>query len=276
MPEWIDKRQQHLRAKNPEMPESEAWAVATQQAHAAGKSPKGYGTPEGRHESKAKYDEPKKEYEKAPDPGGEGAEKFEKEAFPMLRSPLDLGVVTGFSAELQEIEKQAGLMELLSKKVNASPAMQDSIANAVIKGAKERYITPHLGQLEKAKKYGLPAALVTGGLYAGHKIHQGVKRRRELQGLHAEVADLRQQLGVPDPRGRVGMQALDDLYKEATGGAMVPATPASIKPASAKQAVTGRGRIIPTSTPQPPSGGAAEGFRQIPPSATEATQRPSA
>jgi hypothetical protein len=105
LPEWIDKRQQHLRAKNPEMPESEAWAISTQQAHAAGTSPKGYGTPAGRHEAKAKYDEPKKDYEKTPDPGGEGAEKFEKKAFPLLRSPLDLNVVTGFSAELQEIEK---------------------------------------------------------------------------------------------------------------------------------------------------------------------------
>jgi hypothetical protein len=40
------------------MPESESWAIATQQSHALGKSPKGYGTSEGRHTAKAKYDTP--------------------------------------------------------------------------------------------------------------------------------------------------------------------------------------------------------------------------
>lgn len=44
------------------MPESTAWAVATQQAHASGNSPKGYGTSKGRKSAKAKYDAPKKDY----------------------------------------------------------------------------------------------------------------------------------------------------------------------------------------------------------------------
>jgi hypothetical protein len=49
-------------SKNPDMAESTAWAVATQQAHATGKSPKGYGTAEGRSEAKKKMNKPKKEY----------------------------------------------------------------------------------------------------------------------------------------------------------------------------------------------------------------------
>jgi hypothetical protein len=49
MPKWIHDRAEHILAKNPSMPKSEAWAVATQQSHAVGKTPKGYGTAEGRH-----------------------------------------------------------------------------------------------------------------------------------------------------------------------------------------------------------------------------------
>lgn len=41
--------------RNPSMSESEAWAIATQQSHALGKSPKGYGTDEGKRVAKEKY-----------------------------------------------------------------------------------------------------------------------------------------------------------------------------------------------------------------------------
>jgi hypothetical protein len=60
MPKWIEDRKNHILAKNPSMPESMAWGLATQQSHALGKSPKNYGTTEGRLKAKAKYDEPKK------------------------------------------------------------------------------------------------------------------------------------------------------------------------------------------------------------------------
>jgi len=50
------------------MPKSESFAIATQQAHAAGKSPKGYGTVAGRREAKQKYDEPKREYVQTANP----------------------------------------------------------------------------------------------------------------------------------------------------------------------------------------------------------------
>lgn len=68
MPEWIHERAKHISAKNPSMPESEAWAIATQQAHATGKSPKGYGTLVGRREAKQKYDTPKDD-KKTANPG---------------------------------------------------------------------------------------------------------------------------------------------------------------------------------------------------------------
>lgn len=69
MPEWIHERAKHILAKNPDMPKRIAFASATQQSHAVGKTPKGYGTPAGKREAKAKFDKPKKQYVKSPNPG---------------------------------------------------------------------------------------------------------------------------------------------------------------------------------------------------------------
>jgi len=71
MPRWIHARAEHLLAKNPSMRKDTAFAIATQQAHATGKAPKekGWGTPEGKAEAKDKYDRPKKDYIKTPNPG---------------------------------------------------------------------------------------------------------------------------------------------------------------------------------------------------------------
>lgn len=61
-------RAEHILAKNPSMPKSEAFAIATQQMHSLGKSPKGYGTQEGRATAKAKFDTPKDD-KKTANPG---------------------------------------------------------------------------------------------------------------------------------------------------------------------------------------------------------------
>lgn len=68
MPAWIHDRAKHIRKKNPEMDEGQSFAIATQQAYAAGKAPQGYGTAEGRSKAKRKYDGPKKQYKKTADP----------------------------------------------------------------------------------------------------------------------------------------------------------------------------------------------------------------
>jgi hypothetical protein len=73
MPEWIHNRASHIQAKNPSMPESEAWAIATQQAHATGEAPKGYGTAKGKKDAKKKYKTPGDDVKTA-DPGGIGKE----------------------------------------------------------------------------------------------------------------------------------------------------------------------------------------------------------
>lgn len=64
MPAWIHDRADHIRSKNPDMSKSESFAIATQQAHKLGKTPKGYGTSAGKKKAKMKYDKPKKEYRK--------------------------------------------------------------------------------------------------------------------------------------------------------------------------------------------------------------------
>lgn len=69
MPAWIHSRAEHLLAKNPDMPKGQAFAIATQQSHAVGKSPKSYGTVEGRARAALKYPTPKDD-KKTANPGG--------------------------------------------------------------------------------------------------------------------------------------------------------------------------------------------------------------
>lgn len=80
MPAWIHDRAMSMKKDmeetyGPEKAKQVAFAVATQQAHRLGKSPKTFkskvtgekerfGTPEGRAVAKAKFDKPKREYQK--------------------------------------------------------------------------------------------------------------------------------------------------------------------------------------------------------------------
>lgn len=93
MPQWIHDRADHIRAKNPGMPKSESFAIATQQAYAAGKAPKkGFGTSQGKKEARQKYDEPKSEYKKVADPSSR-----------TKTSGISLASLLGFSNELQKL-----------------------------------------------------------------------------------------------------------------------------------------------------------------------------
>jgi hypothetical protein len=94
MPAWIHDRADHIRQKNPEMPKSQAFAIATQQSYAAGKAPKDYGTKEGRRGAHQKYDSPKSSYMKTPNPKTKS-------------SSIDVASVMGFSDELQKIAAAA-------------------------------------------------------------------------------------------------------------------------------------------------------------------------
>jgi len=68
MPKWVEDRKDYLMSKNPDMAESTAWALATQQGRAAGKVSKEYGTAKGKRKAKKKYKKPSSKYEKRAKP----------------------------------------------------------------------------------------------------------------------------------------------------------------------------------------------------------------
>ena len=117
MPAWIHDRAQHLLAKNPDMDKSKAFAIATQQGHSLGKTPKKYGTKSGRQEAKAKYDKPKKEYVKTPNPGKLETPKLAQAgtAVETEKAAHDV-MMRAFHEELFLI-KNAGIMDAFKKHV---------------------------------------------------------------------------------------------------------------------------------------------------------------
>ena len=107
MPEWMHNRAEHILAKNPSMPKSEAFAIATQQGHALHKNPKGYGTARGRHEAKAKFDTPKDDVKKA-NPGGLESPKMEKKGTGFTTEYDGDGNMVGFTTREQELNSILG------------------------------------------------------------------------------------------------------------------------------------------------------------------------
>ena len=89
MPAWIHGRAEHLLAKNPSMKKETAFAIATQQGHRLGKNPKGYGTATGKRVAKRKFDKPKKEYVKTPNP-----RELESPKMAAMRRELEKGATT--------------------------------------------------------------------------------------------------------------------------------------------------------------------------------------
>lgn len=118
MPAWVHDRAQHLLAKNPSMDKSQAFAIATQQGHSLGKTPKGYGTKAGRREAKGKYDKPKKEYVKTPNPG-------------KLETPKLAGVIPGGRSEGKSVHpdpKQLAMGMKVEMEHTKDPALAKEIA----------------------------------------------------------------------------------------------------------------------------------------------------
>jgi len=112
MPAWIHERAKHILAKNPEMDKSQAFAIATQQGHRLGKSPKGYGTPEGRKKAKAKYEQPRKAYLKTPNPGGLESPKL---AALLHGSPHKIDVLEPRKADGDKVVKEPAVFATPSR-----------------------------------------------------------------------------------------------------------------------------------------------------------------
>lgn len=154
MPEWIHNRAEHLLAKNPDMSKSTAFAVATQQSHAMGKTPKSYGTKAGRVEAKKKYDTPKGDVHKA-NPGN-------------LDSPKLAAMLRGFVTEIgcmaiEDMAKEAMTPELQRMLVGGGIGAGLG-AGAGYLGGKAMEPLPTPG--EEEKNYGLRGALLGAGVGA--------------------------------------------------------------------------------------------------------------
>jgi hypothetical protein len=117
MPKWMHERADHIQAKNPDMPKSEAFAIATQQMHSLGKSPKGYGTAEGRATAKKKYKTPEDDAKTAMLEGF--LDELEK-----IASEKD----SGFLSDLA-----AGAKKALTTPIPGTPEIMPGIAHAADK-----------------------------------------------------------------------------------------------------------------------------------------------
>ena len=92
---WVYQRAKHIRSKNPDMEESTSFAIATQQAHKLGKSPKKFRTEQGVARAHEKYQGPVKEYKKT-------AESIQK-------TGMDAGsILTGLAAGMPVGRSVAG------------------------------------------------------------------------------------------------------------------------------------------------------------------------
>lgn len=132
------------------MPESESWAIATQQSHAVGKSPKGYGTAEGRQKAKEKYDTPGDD-KKTADPKTKEAS--------LIGYPLNPVMLEAFTDEMKKI---AGIGDWVTSRVGrvvgkglkSDPVARKELSEAVSKGLGEKVMAaPHrLAELLKGGK----------------------------------------------------------------------------------------------------------------------------
>jgi len=168
MPEWVHNRAEHILAKNPSMPKGMAFAIATQQAHATGHTPKSFGTAEGKATAKAKFDTPKNDEQRA-NPGGLDS--------PKLASALVL------------IVKQAGLMDVARQAPTAMKALPGAAKN-LMTGA-----TPHLEHLNEIGGLGVLAvpsidkmqALARARIAGDRSEHAVEKRQLMGEGGHAAL-----------------------------------------------------------------------------------------
>lgn len=130
MPKWIHDRAMSLKKDmketyGPEKAEQVAFAVATQQSHRLGKSPKKYGTSEGKTVARAKFDRPRKEYKKT-------AGEIDMSAYNQLK-------MASFADELAEIVKESKVQAITVGGRTKRP-FADKVKNFIASGRKKGFI----------------------------------------------------------------------------------------------------------------------------------------
>ena len=150
LPKWIHDRADHIRSKNSGMPKSQSFAIATQQAYAAGKAPKWYGTSEGRSGARKKYDSPKSDYKKTAKPSSKSK-----------AAGISLGLLLGFSDELQKISAVATGTSNVTKA--STPSSSGKLPKAVSVPREPLQKSPVQDHLSSAKS-NPPHPVITGGI----------------------------------------------------------------------------------------------------------------
>lgn len=186
MPAAIHNRAKHLLAKNPEMDKSKAFAIATQQMHAIGKTPKGYGTSEGKADAKKKYPN-KKSYVKTPNPGNLESPKLAALADELSKiafTPGLAGVMAGFYPGKNVAGETAAAIapkgrvtrsENVARQLAVGAAPLGGLAGLALAkkhnlaGFVGRHASKHLDldSIRALQQYGVPLAAGAGGSMAG-------------------------------------------------------------------------------------------------------------
>ena len=141
---WIHDRAHHIMSKNPSMEKGIAYAVATQQAHKVGKSPKNFRTAGGVLEAKIKHPFPKKYYKKT------------ASANVALR-------------RLRRLAKEAAAARQIGRRVAKFKSAPPTYRAATVSGAAKYNRAPpqrhqlHVPSGMKAKKRGRVARAIFGG-----------------------------------------------------------------------------------------------------------------
>lgn len=229
MPRWIHSRAEHLLAKNPDMSKSQAFAIATQQSHAAGKTPKGYGTAEGKSVAKEKFDKPKKEYEKTPNPGSLDSPKLKSAGVGsavgsvLKQVPGLKGGTLPFLSRMRDLTKNVSTYTGFATKTGAA---QDDSSGIGIGGA-----------------LGLGSGAYTGGqlltAVAGEGALSALEQERRLKGNSKTFQELQRVSPVPvvqqhgEPEHYAGRAA---TWVKDKGGIKAPKVPHIVMPTGAPSA----------------------------------------
>ncbi len=273
-------------AKNPKMEKGTAFAVATQQSHALGKSPKGYGTAKGKKKAKAKFDTPKGDVKSA-NPGKLDSPKLAAFNDELNKIAKDGDGVDIFSAirsatkyEKAPKGKAARLGELLSGS-RATKLRVASRAPELLKGHRsapsDRYLEragsklKHLagveaGKVRKARGLAGAAALGVGG--AGALAAKALSKPEEKTA--ATAADdpyLHDQIGRAKTRARKAT-APDPKFQ--VKSAMIPLGTPKVNPSSPQAKLLKAQRV---GTPEDPKGTQFKPLHMLKPPKVEGVAR---
>ena len=187
---WIHDRAHRIMQDSPETPKSVAYAVATQQAHKVGKSPKGFRTPSGVATAKQKMRGPMKEYQKTATIAGFFDEIEKIAAWQKIASTgmslEELVKIAEHDQEIYELLKQAGILERMGRgaqklyhgaQVGAGNLMSGPFAHAGEHAAQKLMTTasPTKALMVAATDPHAQKAVLRAGRRAGQAVSQRAK-----------------------------------------------------------------------------------------------------